>query len=106
LRWSARPCPADGEKFGRVTGAAPTPEPHSYRFRDTPLPYTAGSLTGRLRQVDIDGTSAIPGEIALDRTVVGELQLEGPFPNPARTHVLMACAPAAGGSRKGKLAAL
>jgi predicted nucleotidyltransferase len=72
-------------KLGRVAGAGTTPEPQSYRFRDTALPYSADSLTYRLRQVDLDGTTTLSEEITLTRAAVTDLELLGTYPNPART---------------------
>jgi hypothetical protein len=72
-------------KLGRVAGAGTTPEPQSYRFRDTALPYSADSLTYRLRQVDLDGTTTLSEEITLTRAAVTNLELLGTYPNPART---------------------
>jgi predicted nucleotidyltransferase len=72
-------------RIGRVAGAGTTPEPQSYRFRDTALPYTADSLTYRLRQVDLDGTNTLSEEITLTRAAVTDLELLGTYPNPART---------------------
>jgi hypothetical protein len=68
-------------RIGRVAGAGTTPEPQSYRFRDTALTYTADSLTYRLRQIDLDGTATLLPETTLLRSSGGP-ELLGTFPNP------------------------
>jgi surface protein len=71
-------------RLRRIAGAGTTSEPQSYRFRDTSVPFAADSLTYRLRQIDVDGTSTFFDEITLARPAVTDLALLGTFPNPAR----------------------
>jgi surface protein len=72
-------------RIGHVAGAGTTSRPQAYRFRDASIPYAADNLTYRLRQLDLDGTATLSDEITLDRTAVAQLELLGPFPNPARS---------------------
>jgi hypothetical protein len=68
---------------GFVEGSGTTSQPQSYRFTDDDLPYEAGALTYRLKQVDTDGSSHLSKTITVERGVQ-ELELLSPYPNPAR----------------------
>ena len=67
---------------GSVDGVGTTTEAHTYRFTDGNLPYEANRLTYRLRQVDVDGSAHLSRTVDVRRDVT-ELELRGPFPNPA-----------------------
>ncbi|MFB6232439.1 MAG: choice-of-anchor D domain-containing protein [Salinibacter sp.] len=54
-----------------------------YRFTDADLPYEADSLTYRLQQVDLNGTTHPTEEIVVGRPAEG-LELRAPAPNPVR----------------------
>ena len=45
--------------------------------------YAADTLEYRLRQVDVDGSESLSERVTIQRTV-GEVELLGTFPNPAR----------------------
>jgi len=68
---------------GRVEGAGTSSEARSYRFTDEDLPYEAGALTYRLKQVDTDGTAHLSKTVTVERGAE-ELELLGTYPNPAR----------------------
>jgi len=59
----------------------------SYRFTDETLPYSADTLSYRLRQVDTDGSATLSDPVRVRRSGVSGLQLRKTFPNPARTRV-------------------
>jgi hypothetical protein len=88
---------------GSVDGAGTTDEPQSYQFTDEDLPYTADSLTYRLKQVDRDGSVAYTEAITVARSGVAEVQLLGAYPNPSRSHttVRFALPDPGSGSRTG-----
>lgn len=71
-------------EFGFVDGAGTTSTPQSYRFVDRNLPFAAESLTYRLRQVDLDGTTthSTPVTVALGTPIAA--RLHSIFPNPVR----------------------
>ena len=75
------------QTVGTVDGNGTTTAAQAYRFTDEDLPYTADSLSYRLRQIDTDGSASFSDEITVARGAVDEIQLLGPFPNPARQHV-------------------
>jgi len=54
-----------------------------YRFTDADLPYEADSLTYRLQQVDLNGTTHPTEEIVVGHPAEG-LELRAPAPNPVR----------------------
>ena len=64
-----------------------TTEALTYRFRDADVPFAAGTLRYRLRQVDTDGTTSRLGVVTVARGTVDELTLKAPYPNPAQTTV-------------------
>jgi len=69
-----------------VSGAGTTAEATNYRFEDTMLPYVADTLAYRLRQLDIDGSESLSSEVMVTRGL-NEVELLGPYPNPARSKI-------------------
>lgn len=69
---------------GFVDGSGTTSEPHTYRFQDTNVPYSADSLTYRLRQVDVDGTGHLSRSMTVGRNRPDRVRLRAVYPNPAR----------------------
>jgi surface protein len=59
----------------------------TYRFTDKKVPYSADSVSYRLRQVDTDGSATLTEPIAVARSGPDQLQLLGTAPNPARQQV-------------------
>jgi hypothetical protein len=74
---------------GFVDGAGTTSTPQVYRFTDDALPFNAASITYRLRQVDLDGTTAYSPEVELRRAAPVRLLLHGNYPNPFRGQTLI-----------------
>lgn len=72
-------------KLGFVEGAGMAQQPQTYEFVDEDLPFTADSLSYRLRQVDADGSSSLSEEITVRREGPESVQFLGPYPNPARS---------------------
>ena len=68
---------------GSAEGEGTTTTPTSYRYVDENLPYEAGQLTYRHKQVDTDGSAGYSKEVTVDREVT-EVQLLGTYPNPAQ----------------------
>lgn len=66
-----------------IEGAGTTSEPQTYRFTDSKVPFSAQSVTYRLRQVDLDGSASFSKKISVARGATDELQLRKPFPNPS-----------------------
>ena len=62
-----------------------TTDAQSYRFTDADLPFAADSIAYRLQQVDTDGTTSLSEPVTIARSAVGEAQLLGTYPNPARS---------------------
>ncbi|PQJ33804.1 hypothetical protein BSZ35_03585 [Salinibacter sp. 10B] len=82
----------EGESFtalGFVDGRGTTDAAQSYRFVDETLPFTADSLTYRLRQVDLDGTATFTDVVVVRLGEADRLTLHAPFPNPARDGVTL-----------------
>ena len=76
------------EKVGFVESRAEggtTTDAQSYRFTDADLPFAADSIAYRLQQVDTDGTTSLSEPVTIARSAVGEAQLLGTYPNPARS---------------------
>ena len=69
------------ERLAFVEGAGTTAEAQAYRFRDASLP--AGRYTYRLRQIDLDGTTAYSPEVEVFVGVPGAYALGDASPNPA-----------------------
>jgi hypothetical protein len=59
-----------------------TSEPKSYRFANTDLPYDAGRLSYRLRQVDTGDGAALSDPVMVERGA-GAAEFLPAFPNPA-----------------------
>ena len=72
-----------------VDGRGTTETPQSYRFTDTGLPFTADSLTYRLRQMDLDGTETFSDEIVVRLGEPDRVVLRAPYPNPVRGPVAL-----------------
>ena len=70
-----------------MEGSGTTSEAQTYRFTDEDLPYTADTLSYRLRQVDTDGSASVTDPVAVARGTVSELQLKETYPNPAQAQV-------------------
>jgi hypothetical protein len=82
----------DGGGFtevGFVEGAGTTTEARRYRFADRRLPFAADSLTYRLRQVDLDGTTAVSDPVVVALGTPDRLALLAPYPNPAHAGVTL-----------------
>jgi len=62
-----------------------TTDAQSYRYTDDDLPFAADSVAYRLQQVDTDGTTSLSEPVTIARSAVGEAQLLGTYPNPARS---------------------
>jgi hypothetical protein len=65
---------------GYVEGSGTTTQPTDYSFTDQKV--KAGTYTYRLRQIDLDGTSEIAGQIEVVVSVPKEFALEQNYPNP------------------------
>jgi hypothetical protein len=67
-----------------VDGQGTTSSSTDYTWNDRSVPFEASTLTYRLRQVDVDGSTShsAPTTVQLRRGTA--LTLEGPRPNPAR----------------------
>lgn len=68
---------------GFVEGSGTTTEAQSYRFRVTGL--TPGEYQFRLRQVDVDGRSALSDEMTVQIGIDGPYRLTPPSPHPIRS---------------------
>lgn len=75
------------QRLGFVPGRGTSTKLQEYRYTDADLPFSAGSMTYRLRQVDLDGRETFSDEIRVERSAVTELTLRTTFPNPAREWV-------------------
>ncbi|PEN12266.1 hypothetical protein CRI94_14610 [Longibacter salinarum] len=67
-----------------VRGAGTTSTPQNYRFTDSAIPFDANWITYRLRQIDIDGTTALSDEIRIRPDALKQLTLRPAYPNPVR----------------------
>jgi hypothetical protein len=67
---------------GFVEGHGTTAEPQTYSFVDESVPYVAGRLAYRLKQVDTDGTVTYSEEVEVLSDTPDQLALRGNFPNP------------------------
>ena len=72
-------------QIGFVEGHGTTSEPQQYRFVDEQVPFDAGQVAYRLRQVDFDGTHAYSPVVELDRSTPEQLALHANYPNPFHT---------------------
>lgn len=71
-------------QIGFVEGAGTTASPRRYQFADAEVPFTAETLTYRLKQIDTDGTAAYSAPVALQREAPQQLVLHPTAPNPVR----------------------
>lgn len=78
------PIDAAWTDVGFVEGAGTTVSPRRYRFTDAGLPFSAETVTYRLRQVDVDGTAVVAGEVTTRVRPPSAVRLHGAFPSPAR----------------------
>jgi hypothetical protein len=78
---------SDWTPVGSVEGAGTTDRPQTYRFRDDDVPFAAETVTYRLRQRDVDGTTTRSDPVTVELGAPDRLQLHAPFPNPARQQV-------------------
>ena len=72
------------KEVGFVDSNAPggtTTDALQYRFTDADLPFEAETLTYRLEQVDLDGTTEMSGTVTVQQPV-DATKLYAPFPNP------------------------
>lgn len=67
---------------GFVDGHDTTSEAQRYSFSDADVPYTADSLSYRLKQIDIDGSATLSQEVEVAFTTPERLALRGNYPNP------------------------
>ena len=74
---------ANWTTIGTVDGRGTTTTAQRYQFTDDRLPYTARTLTYRLKQVDLDGSVSYSDPRTVEYTV-SEVELRTPFPNPVR----------------------
>ena len=72
--------------MGTRRGAGTTSNPQSYAFTDSRLPYEAGELTYRLKQVDADGTVRHSEPVAVRRGIT-QVELRKTHPNPAADQI-------------------
>ncbi|PQJ36082.1 hypothetical protein BSZ35_17045 [Salinibacter sp. 10B] len=77
------------ESIGFVEGAGTTTAPQIYRFTDSALPFNAETITYRLQQFDLDGTTTYSPEIVFSRTAPTRLVLHQTFPNPVRDRTVL-----------------
>jgi hypothetical protein len=75
--------------IGFVDGAGTTTTLQRYRFTDDALPFDAAQVAYRLRQVDLDGTTAYSPEVELRRGAPARLVLHGNYPNPFQNRTLI-----------------
>lgn len=90
--------------IGRREGAGTTSEAQTYRFTDGNLPYAADTLTYRLRQVDVDGTSHFSDPVKIARSGPEGIELLGTAPNPARSRAVVRFAVPEGTGGEARLA--
>jgi hypothetical protein len=70
---------------GFRAGSGTSRETTRYRFVDRSVPFEAGAVTYRLKQVDTDGTTTRSDPITVRRGTPSTLALHGASPNPARS---------------------
>jgi len=75
-----------GYRESKANGGTTT-EALTYRVTDESVPYSADSVSYRLRQVDTDGSTTLSEPITVGRSGPRALQLLGTAPNPARQRV-------------------
>jgi surface protein len=77
-----------GYRESKANGGT-TNQPLTYRFTDGQVPYSADSVSYRLRQVDTDGTSSYSEARTVELKGPDGVTLQAPFPNPARGSVTL-----------------
>ena len=82
---------ADGafERIGFEPGEGTTAEAQTYRFTDAAVPYEAGALAYRLKQVDTDGAFEYSPTVEIDRSLPERMTLLGNYPNPFRSQTAL-----------------
>jgi hypothetical protein len=85
-----------------VEGAGTTSDPQTYRFTDSDIPYSADSLSYRLKQIDTGGTASLTDPITIARGGPAGLELLGTAPNPASRRATVRYGIPGGLSRKGE----
>ena len=68
-----------------VDGNGTTTEPQAYRFTDNGVPFTAHTVSYRLRQVDTDGATTYSDVHTVTLGTPTVLRLQAPYPNPVRS---------------------
>jgi hypothetical protein len=86
----------------KATGGTSS-EALSYRYRDRGVPFAADTARYRLTQVDTDGTTSRSDVVEVALGAVEELQLQAPYPNPARGAVTVKLAVPKGRSTSAQL---
>ena len=76
-------------QIGFVEGAGTTATSRRYQFADAEVPFTAATLTYRLKQIDTDGTATYSAPVELDRRAPQQLVLHPAAPNPVRTQTTL-----------------
>jgi len=76
-------------QIGFVEGAGTTATSRRYQFADAEVPFTAETLTYRLKQIDTDGTATYSAPVELDRRAPQQLVLHPTAPNPVRTQTTL-----------------
>lgn len=76
-------------QIGFVEGAGTTARPRRYQFADAEVPFTAETLTYRLKQIDTDGTATYSAPVALQRQAPQQLVLHPAAPNPVRNQTTL-----------------
>ena len=77
------------ERIGFEPGAGTTAEAQTYRFTDAAVPYEAGTLGYRLKQVDTDGAFEYSPTVEIDRSLPERMALLGNYPNPFRSQTAL-----------------
>jgi hypothetical protein len=72
-----------GYRESKASGGT-TSEPHTYQFTDGQVPYTADSVSYRLKQVDLDGTTRLTDPVTVRRSGPEQVELADTAPNPVR----------------------
>jgi surface protein len=69
---------------GYVEGYGTSSRPQQYQFRDVSRPYDAETLTYRLKQIDTNGAFEYSSEVRVTPSVIEQIVLSAPFPNPTK----------------------
>jgi len=76
-------------QIGFVEGAGTTATSRRYQFADTEVPFTAETLTYRLKQIDTDGTATYSTPVEIQRQAPQQLVLHPTAPNPVRVQATL-----------------